>query len=100
MDEQHSRQNDLDRRITNLETSEKELTESVNRLVVQIEKLATITESMQQAIATIIEKEREIHHLQIDVSNIKGAMKGVIWLIGVFTASGAALIVKYLFGGV
>jgi len=79
-----ARETELDRRISNLESSEKELADSVNRLVVQIEKLATITESMQKAIETITEREKQMQNLQIDVSmKVKGKLLIKHGLIGI-----------------
>lgn len=95
--ERFSREVELDRRISNLESSEKELTDSVNRLVIQIEKLATITESMEKAITVISEREKQIQGIQIDVANLKSSMKSISFVVGAFVAAGAGLILKFLF---
>lgn len=100
--ERFARETELDRRISNLETSEKELTDSVNRLAIQIEKLATITESMERAITAITERERQMQEIQIDVANLKSSMKNISFVMGAFVAAGAGMILKFLFtnGGV
>lgn len=95
--ERFVRETELDRRITNLESSEKELTDSVNRLVIQIEKLATITESMEKAITAITEREKQMQEIQLDVANLKSNMKNISFVVGAFVVAGAGMILKFLF---
>lgn len=95
--EKFAREVELDRRITNLETSEKELTDSVNRLAIQIEKLATITESMERAITSITERERQMQEIQLDVTNLKSNMRIISYVAGAFVVAGAVTILKFLF---
>jgi len=95
--ERFVRETELDRRISNLESSEKELTDSVNRLVIQIEKLATITESMEKAITAITEREKQMQEIQLDVAILKSIMKNISFGIGAFVAAGAGMILKFLF---
>lgn len=95
--ERFARETELDRRISNLESSEKELTDSVNRLVIQIEKLATITESMEKAITAITEREKQMQEIQLDVANLKSNMKNISFVVGAFVAAGAGMILKFLF---
>lgn len=95
--ERFVREAELARRISNLESSEKKLTDSVNRLVTQIEKLATITGSMEKAINAIKEREKQIQEIQLDVANLKSNMKNISFVVGAFAAAGAGMILKFLF---
>lgn len=98
-DERTYRESDIDRRITNLEISERELTSNVNKLVVQIERLATVTENVQLTVHEITERDKKIQDLQIDVSNLKTSMKVILWIGAAIMTSGVGLAMNFLFAG-
>jgi len=80
---------ELVRRISNLEEQDKILTKSLNELTISTERIAMATETMQEAIKALTERDRKIHNIEIELARIDTTLKIVKFI-------GAAIVLAVL----
>lgn len=76
------RQDELVRRVINLEEQEKVLTRSLNDLTISTERIAMATETMQEAIKALAERDKKIQAIEIELAKIDTALKIMKFVAG------------------
>jgi len=72
---------ELVRRISNLEEQDRILAKSLNELAISTERIAVATETMQEAIKNLSERSIKIHNIEIELARIDTTLK-IVKFIG------------------
>jgi hypothetical protein len=81
------RQDELVRRVSNLEEQEKVLTKSLNDLTISTERIAMATETMQEAIKALAERDKKVQAIEVEIARIDTTLK-VVKFLGTVIAIG------------
>lgn len=85
-------------RIVRLEEADRELSDHLQRLAVQTERVAVATEVLSEAMTRQYEQNQKLSDLQQDVTQLQGSMALVTKIGGVVLTAAVGIAMMFLFG--